>query len=92
MGRSLRKGPFVAYHLLKKVNEMNKNDKKLVIQTWSRASTIIPSMVGHTIAVYNGRQHVPVFISETIVGHKLGEFAPTRTFRSHVKSDKKAKR
>jgi small subunit ribosomal protein S19 len=66
--------------------------KKLVIQTWSRASTIIPSMVGHTIAVYNGRQHVPVFISETIVGHKLGEFAPTRTFRSHVKSDKKAKR
>ena len=92
MGRSLRKGPFVAYHLLKKVNEMNKNDKKLVIQTWSRASTIIPSMVGHTIAVYNGRQHVPIFISETVVGHKLGEFAPTRTFRSHVKSDKKAKR
>jgi len=92
MGRSLRKGPFVAYHLLKKVNEMNKNDKRDVIQTWSRASTIIPSMVGHTIAVYNGRQHVPVFISETIVGHKLGEFAPTRTFRSHVKSDKKAKR
>ena len=91
MGRSLRKGPFVAYHLLKKVNEMNKNEKKLVIQTWSRASTIIPSMVGHTIAVYNGRQHVPVFISETIVGHKLGEFAPTRTFRSHIKSDKKAK-
>jgi len=92
MGRSLRKGPFVAYHLLKKVNEMNSKDQKDVIQTWSRASTIIPSMVGHTIAVYNGRQHVPVFISETIVGHKLGEFAPTRTFRSHVKSDKKAKR
>ena len=92
MGRSLRKGPFVAYHLLKKVNEMNNTDNKAVIQTWSRASTIIPSMVGHTIAVYNGRQHVPIFISETIVGHKLGEFAPTRTFRSHVKSDKKAKR
>ena len=92
MGRSLRKGPFVAYHLLKKVNEMNDTDKKAVIQTWSRASTIIPSMVGHTIAVYNGKQHVPIFISETIVGHKLGEFAPTRTFRSHVKSDKKAKR
>ena len=92
MGRSLRKGPFVAYHLLKKVNKMNKTDKKTVIQTWSRASTIIPSMVGHTIAVYNGKQHVPIFISETIVGHKLGEFAPTRTFRSHVKSDKKAKR
>jgi small subunit ribosomal protein S19 len=71
---------------------MNKTDKKTVIQTWSRASTIIPSMVGHTIAVYNGKQHVPIFISETIVGHKLGEFAPTRTFRSHVKSDKKAKR
>jgi small subunit ribosomal protein S19 len=82
----------VAYHLLKKVNEMNDTDKKAVIQTWSRASTIIPSMIGHTIAVYNGKQHVPVFISETIVGHKLGEFAPTRTFRSHVKSDKKAKR
>ena len=92
MGRSLSKGPFVAYHLLKKVNEMNDTDKKAVIQTWSRASTIIPSMVGHTIAVYNGKQHVPIFISETIVGHKLGEFAPTRTFRSHVKSDKKAKR
>jgi small subunit ribosomal protein S19 len=92
MGRSLRKGPFVAYHLLKKINEMNKNDQKSVIQTWSRASTITPSMVGHTIAVYNGRQHIPVFISETIIGHTLGEFAPTRTFRSHVKSDKKAKR
>jgi small subunit ribosomal protein S19 len=92
MGRSLRKGPFVAYHLLKKINEMNKNDQKSVIQTWSRASTITPSMVGHTIAVYNGKQHIPVFISETIIGHKLGEFAPTRTFRSHVKSDKKAKR
>jgi len=92
MGRSLSKGPFVAYHLLKKVNEMNDTDKKAVIQTWSRASTIIPSMIGHTIAVYNGKQHVPVFITEAFVGHKLGEFAPTRTFRSHVKSDKKAKR
>ena len=92
MGRSLRKGPFVAYHLLKKVNEMNANGRKDVIKTWSRASTIIPSMVGHTIAVYNGRQHVPVFVGETIVWHKLGEFAPTRTFRSHVKTDKKAKR
>ena len=92
MGRSLRKGPFVAYHLLKKVNEMNDTDNKAVIQTWSRASTIIPSMVGHTIAVYNGKQHIPIFISETIVGHKLGEFAPTRTFRSHVKKDKKGKR
>ena len=92
MGRSLRKGPFVAYHLLKKVNEMNKTDKKTVIQTWSRASTIIPSMVGHTIAVYNGKQHVPVYVSEQMVGNKLGEFSPTRNFRSHVKSDKKTRR
>jgi small subunit ribosomal protein S19 len=92
MGRSLSKGPFVAYHLLKKVNEMNDSGKKDVIKTWSRASTILPSMVGHTIAVYNGQQHIPVFVSDQIVGHKLGEFAPTRTFRSHVKSDKKAKR
>jgi small subunit ribosomal protein S19 len=92
MSRSIRKGPFVAYHLLKKVNAMNSEGKKLTIKTWSRASTILPSMVGHTIAVYNGRQHVPIFISEQIVGHKLGEFAPTRTFRSHIKSDKKARR
>jgi small subunit ribosomal protein S19 len=92
MGRSLNKGPFVAYHLLKKVNEMNETGKKTAIKTWSRASTILPSMVGHTIAVYNGKQHVPIFISDQIVGHKLGEFSPTRTFRSHVKSDKKARR
>ena len=92
MGRSLSKGPVVAYHLLKKVNEMNDSGKKDIIKTWSRASTILPSMVGHTIAVYNGQQHIPVFVSDQIVGHKLGEFAPTRTFRSHVKSDKKAKR
>ena len=92
MGRSLSKGPFVAYHLLKKVNEMNDSGKKDIIKTWSRASTILPSMVGHTIAVYNGQQHIPVFVSDQIVGHKLGEFAPTRTFRSHVKSDKQAKR
>ena len=92
MGRSLRKGLFVGYHLLKKINEMNETGKKSVIKTWSRASTILPSMVGHTIAVYNGKQHVPIFISDQIVGHKLGEFAPTRTFRSHIKSDKKARR
>nr|WLD06144.1 ribosomal protein S19 [Meringosphaera mediterranea]WLD06253.1 ribosomal protein S19 [Meringosphaera mediterranea] len=92
MGRSLKKGPFVAYHLLKKVEQMNDNGKKDIIKTWSRASTVLPSMVGHTIAVYNGRQHVPIFISDQIVGHKLGEFAPTRTFRSHVKKDKKARR
>jgi small subunit ribosomal protein S19 len=71
---------------------MNLAGKKVALKTWSRASTILPSMVGHTIAVYNGKQHIPVFISEQIVGHKLGEFAPTRTFRSHVKSDKKVRR
>lgn len=92
MGRSLRKGPFVAYHLLEKINKMNETGKKSTLKTWSRASTILPSMVGHTIAVYNGKQHIPVFVSDQIVGHKLGEFAPTRTFRSHVKSDKKARR
>jgi small subunit ribosomal protein S19 len=92
MGRSIRKGPFVAYELLEKVTDMNEKGKKVTIKTWSRSSTILPAMVGHTIAVYNGKQHIPVFISEQIVGHKLGEFAPTRTFRSHVKSDKKARR
>jgi len=93
MGRSLHKGPFVAYHLLEKINKMNKIDEKKIIKTWSRASTILPSMVGHTILVYNGKQHIPLFISEQIVGYKLGEFAPTRTFRSHTKkSDKKAHR
>lgn len=92
MTRSLKKGPFVAYHLLKKVNALNESGQKTTIKTWSRASTILPTMVGHTIAVYNGRQHVPIFISDQIVGHKLGEFAPTRTFKSHIKNDKKAKR
>jgi len=92
MGRSIRKGPFVAYHLLKKIDAMNQNEKKVTIKTWSRASTILPSMIGHTIAIYNGKQHIPIFISEQIVGHKLGEFAPTRTFRSHTKNDKKVRR
>jgi small subunit ribosomal protein S19 len=94
MGRSLRKGPFVAYHLLSKINKMYELEieKRTTIKTWSRASTILPSMVGHTIAVYNGRQHIPIFVSDQIVGHKLGEFAPTRTFRSHIKTDKKSKR
>ncbi len=92
MGRSIKKGPFVSYQLLEKINEMNLAGKKIALKTWSRASTILPSMVGHTIAVYNGKQHIPIFISEQIVGHKLGEFAPTRTFRSHVKSDKKVRR
>lgn len=92
MTRSLKKGPFVSYHLLKKINMLNESGKKITIKTWSRASTILPTMVGHTIAVYNGKQHIPIFISDQIVGHKLGEFAPTRTFRSHIKNDKKAKR
>lgn len=92
MGRSIKKGPFVAYHLWNKVNALNEEGKVGVIKTWSRTSTILPSMIGHTIAVYNGKVHVPVLISEQLIGHKLGEFAPTRTFRSHIKADKKAKR
>jgi small subunit ribosomal protein S19 len=92
MSRSLKKGPFVAYHLLKKIEKMNASNKKDVIVTWSRASTIIPTMLGHTIAVYNGKQHVPVFINEQIIGHKLGEFVPTRTFKTHIKTDRKSKR
>ena len=92
MARSLKKGPFVADHLLKKIEKLHAKGDKQVIKTWSRASTIIPQMIGHTIAVHNGRQHVPVYVSEQMVGHKLGEFAPTRTFRGHVKSDKKARR
>ncbi|MBJ7899079.1 MAG: 30S ribosomal protein S19 [Cyanobacteria bacterium RI_101] len=92
MGRSLKKGPFVAEHLIKKIEKLNAKGDKQVIKTWSRASTILPEMVGHTIAVHNGKQHVPVFVSEQMVGHKLGEFAPTRNFRSHSKSDKKSGR
>ena len=92
MGRSLKKGPFVAYHLLKKIDQMNQKGKKDVIKTWSRSSTILPNMVGHTIAVYKGKQHVPLFISDQFVGHKLGEFVTTRNFRSHIKADKKTKR
>ena len=92
MSRSLSKGPFISANLSKKVDLLNINGKKDIIKTWSRASTILPSMVGHTIAVYNGKQHVPVYINDQMVGNKLGEFSPTRNFRSHVKSDKKAKR
>lgn len=92
MGRSLYKGPFIAYHLLQKVEKMNSTGEKKIIKTWSRASTIIPSMIGHTIAVYNGKQHIPIFISEQIIGHKLGEFVPTRNFRTHVKSNRKTRR
>ena len=83
MPRSLKKGPFVDDHLLKKVDDMNGSGDKKVSRTWSRRSTIVPDMLGHTIAVHDGRKHVPVFITESMVGHKLGEFAPTRTFRSH---------
>jgi small subunit ribosomal protein S19 len=93
MPRSLKKSPFVAYHLLKKINKLNKaGNKKDTITTWSRSSTILPSMVGFTIAVYNGKQHVPIFISDQFVGNKLGEFVSTRTFRSHIKTDRKTKR
>nr|QUE28469.1 ribosomal protein S19 [Porphyrostromium boryanum] len=91
MSRSLNKGPFVAISLLKKIDRLNKDGKTEVLKTWSRSSTIIPSMVGHTIAVYNGRQHFPVFVSDQMVGHKLGEFVPTRTFRTHIKGDKRAR-
>jgi small subunit ribosomal protein S19 len=92
MARSLKKSPFVAYHLLKKIDKMNKANKKETITTWSRSSTILPAMVGFTIAVYNGKQHVPIFISDQLVGHKLGEFVSTRNFKTHVKADRKSKR
>ena len=91
MPRSLKKGPFVDDHLLKKVDDLNAADEKKVIKTWSRRSTIIPDMVGHTIAVHDGRKHVPVYITESMVGHKLGEFAPTRTFRFHAGQEKDAR-
>ena len=84
MARSLKKGPFIDDHLLRKVEALNKTNAKQVIRTWSRRSTVIPEMVGHTIAVHDGRKHVPVYITESMVGHKLGEFAPTRTFRGHA--------
>jgi small subunit ribosomal protein S19 len=87
----LKKGPFVDEHLLEKVEDLNESNERRVIRTWSRRSTIIPEMVGHTIAVHDGRKHVPVYISESMVGHKLGEFAPTRTFRGHT-NDRSAKR
>jgi len=86
--RSIKKGPFVDDHLMIKIVEMNKRGDTRVVRTWSRRSTIVPEMVGHTIAVHDGRKHVPVYISESMVGHKLGEFAPTRTFRSHARSER----
>ena len=90
MSRSLKKGPFVAFQILKRIQDGK--GKEETIKTWSRSSTIIPNMIGYTFAVYNGRQHVPVFVTDQMVGHKLGEFSPTRTFRSHIKKDKKTKR
>lgn len=92
MGRSLKKGPFCDDHLMKKVLEQKDAEKKKVIKTWSRRSTIFPNFVGYTIAVYDGRKHVPVYIQEDMVGHKLGEFAPTRTYRGHAADDKKTGR
>jgi len=92
MSRSIFKGPYIEYKLLRKIYNLNDQKKKDTIKTWSRSSTIIPDMIGHTIAVYNGRQHFPVFISEQMIGHKLGEFVPTRTFRSHIKNDRKSRK
>ena len=86
MGRSVKKGPFVQPVLLKRIQEMNKSGEKRILKTWSRSSTIFPDFVGHTIAVHDGRKHVPVYCTEDMVGHKLGEFAPTRTFRGHTGS------
>ena len=86
MSRSTKKGPFVDAKLFKKVQEMNKNGEKIVLKTWSRSSTIFPDFVGHTFAVHDGRKHVPVYVTEDMVGHKLGEFAPTRTFKGHAGS------
>lgn len=91
MSRSKKKGPYIAYHLLKKVENLNLTKKKEIIKTWSRSSTILPIMIGHTISVHNGRKHIPVYISDLMVGHKLGEFVPTRTFRSHKKIERKIK-
>ena len=84
MSRSVKKGPFIQEALLKRVQELNKNGEKKVLKTWSRASTIFPEFVGHTVAVHDGRKHVPVYITEDMIGHKFGEFAPTRTFRGHA--------
>ncbi len=92
MARSLKKGPFVDEHLAEKIEALNEKNEKRVIRTWSRRSTIIPEMIGHTIAVHDGRKHVPIYITESMVGHKLGEFAPTRTFRGHAGRKEQAAR
>ena len=92
MARSLKKGPFADHHLLAKVEKVSGQEKKQVIKTWSRRSTIFPTFIGLTFAVYDGRKHVPVYVTEDMVGHKLGEFAPTRTYKGHVADDKKTRR
>jgi small subunit ribosomal protein S19 len=91
MGRSTKKGPWAEERLMKRIAQMNESGEKRMVKTWSRASTIFPEMVGHTIAVHDGRKHVPVFVTESMVGHKLGEFAPTRMFRGHAGSDRTAR-
>jgi small subunit ribosomal protein S19 len=91
MARSIKKGPFVDSHLMKKVDRMNASGQKAIIKTWSRRSTIVPEMIGHTFGVHDGRKHVPVYVTENMVGHKLGEFAPTRTFRGHAGDKSKVK-
>jgi small subunit ribosomal protein S19 len=90
MSRSIKKGPFIESRLLGRIEQMNKKSEKKVVKTWSRASVIFPSFIGHTVAVYNGRKHVPVYVTENMVGHRLGEFAPTRTYRGHGKSTDRA--
>nr|WOC91205.1 ribosomal protein S19 [Utricularia flaccida] len=92
MIRSLKKNPFVANHLVKKIDKLNKKKEKEIIVTFSRASTIIPTMVGHTIAIHNGKEHLPIYITDRMVGHKLGEFVPTFNFRGHAKNDNKSRR
>nr|AWI71749.1 ribosomal protein S19 [Strempeliopsis strempelioides] len=92
MTRSLKKNPFVANHLLKKIEKLNTKAEKEIIVTWARGSTIIPTMIGHTIAIHNGKEHLPIYITDHMVGHKLGEFAPTFNFRGHAKSDNRSRR
>nr|YP_010954186.1 ribosomal protein S19 [Hydrobryum floribundum]WMV01581.1 ribosomal protein S19 [Hydrobryum floribundum]WMV01658.1 ribosomal protein S19 [Hydrobryum floribundum] len=92
MSRSLKKNPFVTIHLLRKINKLNTKEEKEIIVTWSRASTIIPTMIGHTIAIHNGKEHLPIYITDGMVGHKLGEFSPTRNFVEYAKNDTKSRR
>ncbi len=89
MGRSIKKGPYVAYKLLKKITKLNESNKKTVVKTWSRASMILPDMIGHTFAVHNGNKFIPVYVTENMVGHRLGEFSPTRQFKGHAGNKKK---